>query len=87
MIPTLCIYFVLPCLGVAALACAWRVLRGPSLADRVVGLEILSTVAIAITIALCLRDDSPALLDVGTILALVAFLATLAFSRAVETQR
>ena len=87
MIASICSFFVLPLLGIAALACAWRVLRGPSLADRVVGLEILSSVAIAITIALCLRDEALALLDVGTILALVAFLATLAFARAVETQQ
>ena len=39
---------VLPVLGLAALLNGWRILRGPTLADRVVGLELLTTVGIAI---------------------------------------
>ena len=74
-------FFVLPVLGLATLLIAWRVLRGPSLADRVVGLDLLTTVGIGLAACAALLADQPPLLDVSLVLALVVFLATLAYAR------
>ncbi len=79
-------WIVMPVLGVAALLNGWRVLRGPTLADRVVGLELLTTIGIAIAACAGLLADQPALLDVSLVLALVAFLATLAYARVLESK-
>lgn len=73
--------FVLPVLGVAALLAGWRVLRGPTQADRVVGLELLATIGVGLAACAGLVADQAALLDVSLVLALVAFLATLAYAR------
>ena len=49
--------------------------------DRVVGLELLTTVGIGLAAGAGLVADQAALLDVSLVLALVAFLATLAYAR------
>lgn len=61
----------------AALA---RVLVGPSLADRVVAFDLVTVLAIAFTGLVAWRYGEPALLDVAVVLALVAFVATIAFA-------
>ena len=74
---------VLPVLGLAAALAAGRVLVGPSLADRVVGLELLATIGIGFAACAGVLANQSALLDVSLVLALVAFLGTLAFARVV----
>lgn len=61
----------------AALA---RVVRGPSPADRVVAFDFVTVVAIAFTALVAWRYEEPVLLDMAIVLALVAFVATIAFA-------
>ncbi|GLI36221.1 monovalent cation/H+ antiporter complex subunit F [Desulforhabdus amnigena] len=57
-----------------------RMVCGPSLPDRVVALDLMSTVAIGIIGIYAIATGEPVFLDVAIILALVAFLGTIAFS-------
>lgn len=57
-----------------------RVVRGPTLSDRVVALDMLSYVAIGLIAAYVAATGSAAVLDAALVLALVAFLATVAFA-------
>ncbi len=59
-------------------------IRGPSLADRVVALDLITMLALAFAGVTAVATGHPALLDVGISLALVAFLATLAFAWYIE---
>lgn len=61
-----------------------RLLRGPNISDRLVALELLSTVGVGIAALYAVAFDEPVYLDVAIVLALVAFLGTVAFSRYVE---
>jgi multicomponent Na+:H+ antiporter subunit F len=61
-----------------------RMFLGPSAADRVVSLDLATVLLIAITSLLALQLDNPAYLDLGLALALIGFLATVAFARYVE---
>jgi multicomponent Na+:H+ antiporter subunit F len=61
-----------------------RLVRGPSVADRVVALDVLSAVAIAIIGAYTVATGAAALLDAALVLALVAFVATVAFAHFLE---
>jgi len=64
----------------------FRLAKGPSLADRVVALDMM-TVAIAAFCGLAaIRSGDPAFLDVALVLALVGFLATVALARFAERQ-
>ena len=66
-------------LGSMALALL-RLVRGPSLADRAVALDLVALLAVGFAGVTALATGQSALLDVGISLALVAFLATLAFA-------
>lgn len=63
---------------------AVRMLLGPSPADRVVSLDLITVLLIAMTSLLALYLDNAAYLDLGLVLALIGFLATVAFARYVE---
>lgn len=78
---------VLPLLAASAVLAGFRVLRGPQPADRVVGLDLLTTIGIGIAACASILADQAALLDVSLVLALAAFLATLAFARALAEDR
>jgi multicomponent Na+:H+ antiporter subunit F len=63
-----------------------RLVQGPTLADRVVALEVLAAVAIGFIATYVVGTGTRALLDTALVLALVAFVATVAFARYVEHQ-
>lgn len=63
-----------------------RLLRGPSLLDRVVALDVLAVVAVGMIAVAAIQTDQPALIDVALALALVAFLGTVAFARFLEQE-
>ena len=70
---------------VLAMALAFiRMVRGPSLPDRVVALDLITVLAVAFSALFAVAADDIAFLDVAIALALVAFLATVAFARFAE---
>lgn len=70
--------------GLAALLGFYRLLRGPTPADRVVALDLLFTVAVLVGIAAALITGRTAFLDVALGLALVGFVGTLAWARWID---
>ena len=71
---------VLVGIGLALVLGFIRLLRGPSLADRVVSLDLITSVSVALMAALAIITDTPMLLDVAVVLALIAFLGTVGFA-------
>jgi multicomponent Na+:H+ antiporter subunit F len=61
-----------------------RLALGPTLPDRVVALDLLAFISIGFIALFTLSTATAAYLDVAVALALIAFLATLAFARYVE---
>jgi multicomponent Na+:H+ antiporter subunit F len=61
-----------------------RMVLGPSLPDRVVGLDLLTVLMVAFAAAFAIAVNAAAFLDVAIVLALVGFLATVAFARYAE---
>ena len=77
-------------LGMAGLAMFFafaRLVLGPSLPDRVVALDLIGVIAVGIIAAYDILTEQPMLLDAATVVALVAFLGTVAFARYVERRR
>ena len=66
-----------------ALSCV-RLALGPSLPDRVVALDLITVLAMSVCGLYAISADHTAYLDVAIVLALVAFLATIAFARFIE---
>ncbi len=68
----------------AAFGAFVRLVRGPSLADRVVALDLLSVTLVAFAAVYAVRTEEVAFLDVSLALALVAFFTTVVFARYIE---
>lgn len=62
----------------------YRMVRGPKQADRVIALDLLSVLVVALVSLYALFSKSSVLLDVALAYALVAFLGTVAFARYIE---
>jgi multicomponent Na+:H+ antiporter subunit F len=80
-------YIVLPVLSVSAVLVFVRFLLGPSLSDRVVALDLLITIGIGIISVYSIVTNQPTFLDIAMILALIAFLGTVAFSYYLEKRK
>ncbi|WP_137389959.1 monovalent cation/H+ antiporter complex subunit F [Rhodoligotrophos defluvii] len=79
-------------IGFAALLLAFalifiRLIRGPTLPDRVVALDLLTVVATAFILLLAIKNHAGAFVDVAISLGLVGFLSTVAFARYVMFRR
>jgi multicomponent Na+:H+ antiporter subunit F len=70
--------------GAAVLLAFVRLVRGPDLANRVVALDLLSVLGVGIAAAAVVRAGDEVYLDVALVLALIAFLGTVAFARYAE---
>lgn len=73
-------YFVLPILSISIILIFIRFLMGPKMVDRIIALDLIITTGIGVISAYSILFDQPALLDVALILALIAFLGTVAFT-------
>ncbi len=61
-----------------------RLAKGPSLADRIISLDLISIMAIGFFVAYAVLYDQPSFLDVSIILAIITFLGTVAFAYYLE---
>lgn len=59
----------------------WRVLRGPTAADRMLAAQLFGTTAVASLLLLAQAFDQPPLRDVALVFALLAAVTTVAFVR------
>lgn len=57
-----------------------RLIRGPSLATRVVSFDLLTTIGIGLIAVYAVMTDQPVFLDIAVVLALISFLGTVAFA-------
>jgi multicomponent Na+:H+ antiporter subunit F len=71
-------------IGAAVLLTFMRLARGPSLSDRVIALDLIAVLAVGLIAMLAFAAGQPIFLDAAIVLALVAFLGTVAFARYLE---
>lgn len=67
-------------LAAATLAASVRIVRGPGAADRVIALDMLGLIGVAAAGLAALVSGSAAFIDIALGVALVGFLATVAFA-------
>lgn len=61
-----------------------RVVRGPTLVDRVVGVDLIGVSSVCLMILAATASNEPAFLDAAVVIALLGFLGTVAYARYVE---
>lgn len=77
-------YISLPIIIISVLISLVRLMKGPSIEDRIVALDALTSMSIAFIAAFSVLTNSTMILDVGLILALLSFLATVSFAYYIE---
>ncbi len=77
----ICLDVSLTLLGIAFLLTVIRIIKGPTLPDRVLGLDMLTSVAIGFIAVIAIDTGFTLYVDLAIALGLVGFLATVAFAR------
>jgi multicomponent Na+:H+ antiporter subunit F len=77
---SLALYVVMVMLSVGLFLAFVRLVRGPSLPDRVVALDLTATLVVGVIVVYSLATRQPVLLDVAMVMALVGFLGAVAFA-------
>ena len=63
-----------------------RLVRGPTLPDRVVAIDLLGVLSAGLLVVAASAMDQQALLDVAMVIALISFVGTVAYARYVERE-
>lgn len=71
-------------LALSIIACAYRLVRGPTLPDRIVALDLLGFQVVAIVGLAAITSGRAALLGVALVAAVILFLGTSAFALFLE---
>jgi multicomponent Na+:H+ antiporter subunit F len=71
-------------LGVALIVSFVRLVKGPTLPDRVVAMDLIGVLVVGLIVVLAGRSGVRATLDAAIVIALVGFLGTIAYATYVE---
>lgn len=71
-------------LVISVLISLFRLILGPDIADRVVALDVLTSMSIAFMAVFAVYSKATMALDVSLILALISFLGTVSFAYYLE---
>lgn len=79
-------YIIFPILTISVILVMIRLIKGPQVVDRVIALDLIISIGIALITVYSIRYSEPVLLDIAMIFALIAFLGTIAFSFYLDKQ-
>ncbi len=68
-------------MALAAALTLWRLVRGPTVPDRVAALDLLTIFVVGAMVTSAIHYESPVLLQPAVALALLGFLGTVAFAK------
>ncbi|MCW5774950.1 MAG: cation:proton antiporter [Phycisphaeraceae bacterium] len=74
------LHIVMAVVGLSVVLASVRLLRGPSLPDRVVALDLIGTLAVGGTAVYAILEDEPIYMIVSVVIALLMFVGTVAFA-------
>jgi multicomponent Na+:H+ antiporter subunit F len=76
--------FILPLIMICYILVFIRLWRGPALLDRVIALDLMALFTVGICAVYAITRNQAIFMDIATVLALLSFLATIAFAQFVE---
>ncbi|QNL20422.1 multiple resistance and pH regulation protein F [Hyphobacterium sp. CCMP332] len=63
------------------LLCLYRIVRGPSIADRMVGIDIFGILVVGICAIIAIQTDRMFILDIGIAWIILSFVGTLSLAK------
>jgi multicomponent Na+:H+ antiporter subunit F len=85
-IPNVVFLVALPMLALAAGLTFIRVARGPTLADRVIAVDLIGVLLVCLLVLMAGATAQQAFLDVAMVVALISFVGTVAYARYIERE-
>ena len=85
--PNVSLVIALAMLAVAAGLTFVRLVKGPTLPDRVIAIDLIGVLMVCILVVTAAATEQQAFLDVGMVVALISFVGTVAYSRYIERIR
>ena len=76
--------FALVTLGVALLFAVVRLVKGPTLPDRIVAMDLVGVLVVGLIVVLAASTEVRATLDAAIVIALIGFVGTVAYATYVE---
>jgi len=67
--------------SLAMALCAWRLMRGPHMPDRLLAIDTLYINAVSLVVLLGIRLQTPLLFEAALIMAMLGFVSTVALAR------
>lgn len=83
MIETI-LFISLTCVGISIVLTFFRIILGPTFSDRVLAMDVIGVNLISAMAIVSILFDTHAFFDVILILAILAFVSTIAFSKFIE---
>ena len=74
-------------LAFAAVLTFIRLVRGPTLPDQVIAIDLIGVLTVCLLVVVAASTAQQAFLDVAMVLALISFVGTVAYARFVERER
>ncbi|GIP46066.1 Na(+)/H(+) antiporter subunit F [Paenibacillus sp. J45TS6] len=71
-------------LGISIIGCLYRILKGPSMADRITALDTIGIQLIGSVAVLSMLLHTQAYVDIILLIGILAFISTVAFARFIE---
>jgi len=64
-----------------------RLIRGPTLPDRVISIDLIGILIVCVLVVMAGDSGQQAFLDVAMVIALISFVGTVAYARYLERER
>lgn len=61
--------------------CLYRVIKGPTIADRMVGIDIMGILVVGITTIIALKSNRMFIIDIGIAWIILSFIGTLSLAK------
>ncbi len=71
-------------IAVAAVVTFVRLLKGPTLPDRVIAIDLIGVLMVCLLVVTAAAAEQQAFLDVAMVVALISFVGTVAYARYIE---
>ncbi len=76
--------YTLATLGVSLLIAVVRLVKGPTLPDRIVAMDLIGVLVVGLIVVLAASTGVAATLDAALVIALIGFVGTIAYATYVE---
>jgi multicomponent Na+:H+ antiporter subunit F len=79
--------FALAMLSLGAIFAFVRLMRGPTLPDKVIAIDLIGVLIVCTLVVIAAGNGGAVFLDVAIFIALISFVGTVAYARYVERER